>query len=68
MPILHLQLNGTGKAPDGSDIQIPPAFVLMQRGPVVQVSIGLAQVFADQLTQLGQTVPTSANGLALIDT
>lgn len=68
MPILHLQLNGTGKAPDGSDIQIPPAFIMMQRGPVVQINIGLAQVFADQLTQMGQAVPAPATGLALIDT
>ncbi len=68
MPILHLQLNGTGKAPDGTDIQIPPSFVMMERGPVVQVNIGLAQVFADQLTQVGQAVPAAADGLALIDT
>ena len=34
MPILHLQLNGTGKAPDGSDIQIPPGFIMMQRSAV----------------------------------
>lgn len=68
MPILHLQFNGTGKTPDGKDIQIPPSIVLMQNGPCVQSTIGLADVFAQQLQQQGQPLPTPVSGLALIDT
>jgi len=51
MPILHFQLNGTAKAPDGTDILIPPNVVMMQRGPCVQSTIGLADVVAQQLLQ-----------------
>ncbi len=68
MPILHFQLNATGKAPDGTDIPIPPSVVMMQRGPCVQTTIGLADVIAQQILQQGKPLPTPISGFALIDT
>ena len=40
----------------------------VQRGPVVQVSIGLAQSMAQELIQQGATLPAPVSGLALLDT
>lgn len=68
MPILHFQTTGQRQAPDGSMVDLPPSFVLINRGPVVQVSITVSQAIASQLLQAGRTVPTPLSGLALIDT
>lgn len=38
------------------------------QGPCVQVSLGLAKVFAEQLLPQGQRIPTPVAGMALIDT
>ena len=68
MPILHVQYEIEGQTPDGKVIQIPPSLALLQGGPTVQVIIGIAQIFADQLLQQGQTLPQPISGNALIDT
>src|SRR5688572_27509540 len=68
MPILNAQFAGARKDKDGNDIQLRPAEALVGRGPVLQVTIGLAQPLAQQLQQQGQTVPTPTTGWALIDT
>ena len=68
MPVLHYQFQSKAKAPDGSDIDLPPPQVLQQRGPCVQVSVGLALPVAQQLQQQGQTVPAPVSGWALLDT
>ncbi len=68
MPILHFQLNGTAKAPDGSDILIPPNVAMMQGGPCVQSTIGLADIVAQQILQQGKPLPIPISGFALIDT
>ncbi len=68
MPILHFQLNETAKLPDGTDILIPPNVVMLQRGPCVQVTIGLADVVAQQILQQGKPLPTPITGFAMIDT
>ena len=68
MPILHVQYDAEGQTPDGKTIQIPPRVVLLQNGPCVQVVIGLAQSFAEQIIQQGQTVPQPVSGMALVDT
>lgn len=57
MPILHVQYDAQGQTPDGKTVQVPPGIALLQKGPCVQVIIGLAQSFAEQIIQQGQAVP-----------
>ncbi len=68
MPVLNIQFGGQTKSADGSVVDIPPAFALAQRGPCVQVLLGVAQPIARQLLQQGKTLPQPVSGLALIDT
>lgn len=68
MPILHAQLTGPGQTPDGKPVNLPPAMVLQQRGPVVQVAVTLEQAFSAALAQQGKLIPQPSTGLALIDT
>lgn len=68
MPILHIQYDSQVQTPDGQTIQISPSQILLQRGACVQIIIGIAQSFADQLLQQGQTLPQPISGIALIDT
>ena len=64
MPILNIQL----AAQDLSGNQIPPLVALLQRGPVVQVSVSVEQNIAQQLLAQGLSLPTPERGIALIDT
>lgn len=68
MPTFHIQIAGQGKTPDGRVFQIPPAHALQQRGPVIQVTVGLEQNMSKALIQQGKAVPQPKNGYALIDT
>jgi predicted aspartyl protease len=68
VPILHVQYDGMGETPDGQTVQIHPSLALLQHGPIVQVVVGLAKSFADQLLQQGQMPPAPLSGRALIDT
>ena len=68
MPILHVQYDAKGQTPTGKPVQIPPSIAPLQKGPCVQVVIGLAQSFADPLVQQGQPVPQPVTGMALVDT
>jgi predicted aspartyl protease len=68
MPILHIQFNLPGRAPDGSPVALPAKQVLHERGPIVQVTVGLMSAMAQQLTQQGTPIPGLVTGLALIDT
>lgn len=68
MPILHIQYDGKAQTSDGKVVQIPPSLALLQHGPIVQVVVGLAQSFTDQLLQQGQSLPQPIAGNALIDT
>lgn len=68
MPILHVQYDGQGQSPDGKTVKIPPAAALRQHGPVVQVVIGIGQLFSDQVLQQGSQLPKPVSGNALIDT
>jgi|SRR5208337_3121347 len=68
MPVLNIQLNAEAQGPNGEKIPVPPAIALLQRGPIVQVSVGLEQQMARRLLQEGKLVPTPIEGLALIDT
>jgi len=68
VPILHLQSQGQGQTPDGKQVAVPPAVVLQQKGPVVQIIVGIQGAFAASLAQQGKPVPSPLSGLALIDT
>jgi predicted aspartyl protease len=68
VPILHAQLSAQGTQPDGSKFHIPPNIVMQERGPCVQVTVGVAQTIAEQLLQQGQPVPQPVSGMGLIDT
>ena len=68
MPILHTQLTVQGQTPDGKTIAIPSGTALMQRGPIVQVTIGVEQNIAQQLLSQGIPLPQPVPGVALIDT
>jgi predicted aspartyl protease len=64
VPILNIQL--TAQDPNGN--QIPHLVALLQRGPVVQVTVSVEQNIAQQLLAQGLSLPTPERGLALIDT
>jgi predicted aspartyl protease len=68
VPILNVQFAGNRQNPDGTQTPLPPPEALQGRGPVIQVTVGLAQPFAQQLLQQGQAVPNPTPGWALIDT
>ena len=68
MPILHTQLIAQGQTPDGKAISISPQIALMQRGPIVQVTIGIEENIAQQLLTQGTPLPQPVPGVALIDT
>ena len=68
MPVLHSQFSGEGKTKDGQVVKVAPAIVLVQRGPVFQVTIAVADQVAAELIKQGKTVQPAISGLALIDT
>ncbi len=68
MPVINIQLQGGARDASGQLIQAHPQIVLQQRGPVIQVAVGIATSMADQLVQQGQTLPNPVPGFALIDT
>jgi predicted aspartyl protease len=68
VPILHIQITGQGRTPDGLQVPVPPAQALQQRGPIVQVAVTVQQAFATALAQEGKPVPQPVMGYAVIDT
>lgn len=68
MPLLTVQFSGQAQAPDGKTIPLPPPVALQQRGPVLQVSLTVAESVAKALAQQGQPLPPPRTGWALIDT
>lgn len=68
MAILNLQFAGERKLPDGTTVPVPPQPVLAERGPILQVTVGVGQQIATQVLQAGGTLPPPVSGLALIDT
>ena len=69
MPTFHIQIVGQPiNGANGKPIPIPPGTALQQRGPVIQVQLGLEQTMAQALTQQGKTPPAFKTGFALIDT
>lgn len=68
MPILHSQIEGQAKTPDGTTVQVPPAIALQVRGPILQVSVTIEQNSGKGLVARGKGLPTPKSGIALIDT
>lgn len=68
MPILHIQLAAQAKTPDGKTVDINPSIALLQRGPVIQVSVTIEQNAGKALVTQGKPLPAPKTGLALIDT
>jgi len=69
VPVLSIQFSGgQAQQSDGTIVQLPPGLALIQRGPILQVSISVGQAVATQILQAGGTLPAPATGLALIDT
>jgi predicted aspartyl protease len=68
MPVLNVQPLGQARQPDGTTVTVAPTFTLQRSGPVVQVTIGVADVISAQLLQQGQQPPAPLSGLGLIDT
>ena len=48
MPILHSQYQAEGKTPDGKIIHLPAQVGLATRGPLVQVTVSLADQIASE--------------------
>jgi len=67
MPILHSQIAGQAKGPDGKVVSVPPPIALVMRGPCVQVTVTIEQNAAKALLAQGKSVPSKA-GWAMIDT
>src|SRR5262245_8645191 len=68
MPILHFQLRGVNKAPDGAETPIPPGIVLAAKGPCVRAVVTAPAEVATQLSKDGKPIPAPVTGFALIDT
>ena len=68
MPILHSQFQAETKTPDGKIIQLPAQVGLVARGPLVQVTVSLADQIASELVKQGKPFPAPVQGLALLDT
>ena len=68
MPILHQQFAGEAQDSEGNRSPLNPSRVLQMRGPVLQVTVSLAENVATQLLDRGDELPTPIPGLGLIDT
>jgi predicted aspartyl protease len=66
--ILHIQLPGEVETSPGQAVSVPPRQVLIERGPLIQVVVSLAQIIAAELTRQGTPMPQPVPGLALVDT
>lgn len=65
MPILHSQYQAEGKTPDGKIIQLPAQVGLVARGPLVQVTVSLADQIASELIKQGKSHPGTGSGSCL---
>jgi predicted aspartyl protease len=68
VPTIHIQLAGEAELPDGRKVSLPAGQALQQRGPVVNVNIGLERNMAMGLLAAGQKVPAPIQALGLVDT
>src|SRR6266511_2720190 len=68
MPVLHSQYSGQSLNSAGEVIPIPPAMALAGRGPVLNVTIAVADQVAQELVKQGKPVQPAVSGVGLIDT
>ena len=68
MPIFHSQISVQIQDQSGNRRTLDPRTSLLRRGPIIQVTLGLAENIAQQLVQQGKPVPEPVAGWALIDT
>jgi predicted aspartyl protease len=68
VPIFHSQLGLEIKDQAGNKKKLSSREALLFRGPVFQITLGLAENIAQQLVQQGQDVPEPIAGWALLDT
>ncbi|HXT36113.1 MAG TPA: hypothetical protein VN837_11080 [Chloroflexota bacterium] len=68
MPVINMQLQGQAQRPDGTLVTVHPTLVMQQRGPVLQVTVGVSTLISTNLSQQGIAVPAPIAGWALIDT
>lgn len=66
MAILHIQFSGLIDQTNGQSV--PSKYILIQNGPVAQVSVTLSDSIAKGWLQQGITIPSPITGNALIDT
>ncbi|MBV9224147.1 MAG: hypothetical protein JO185_26645 [Acidobacteriaceae bacterium] len=68
MPTIHIQLTGEAQLASGQKIQLPPVQALQQRGPILNVAVGLERSMSAGLLASGNQVPIPVATVALIDT
>lgn len=68
MPILNIQFGEQGRRIDGTVFPLHPQSGLVQRGPIVQVTVSVRPQIAEQVLLSGGTLPVPISGIALIDT
>jgi predicted aspartyl protease len=68
VPILHNQYRAEGNLPGGKVVPLPIQVGLRTQGPLVQVTVSLADSIASELVKQGKPVPAPVVGNALIDT
>jgi predicted aspartyl protease len=68
VPILHSQYRAGRNLPNGKIVQLPIQVGLRTHGPLVQVTIWLADPVASKLAEEGKPVPAPVVGNALLDT
>jgi predicted aspartyl protease len=68
MPILNMQYIVERQERDGTKVTLEPKTALISRGPVLQVTLSIPKVIAQELVKQDMTVPEPIAGVALIDT
>jgi predicted aspartyl protease len=68
MPVLHSEIGGQAKTPDGKIVNVPRQAILAQVGPRVAITLMPPDQLVAALTKEGKPIPSAITGLALIDT
>jgi predicted aspartyl protease len=68
VPIFHTQIGLEATGNDGNKYKLSPRDALLLRGPVFQVTLGLADNIAQQIILQGLAIPEPISGWALLDT
>lgn len=66
--MINIRLQGQGKQPDGTLVQLDSKTLLFHRGPIIPVVIHPNAAFVIALQAAGKEIPQPVSGLALVDT